>query len=153
MEKKLTAWLKQFLVFLSPDKAKIEVKQTDDKITVKLHLPQASFLIGHRGENIANIRHLIWLYLRQKESWHQKLSLDINDYLAEKENKLIDWAKAEIDKVINSGRPRSFYDLSSYERRLIHLICTDNPLVNSISEDSPRGRILTISLAKDGQEK
>ncbi len=153
MEEKLKDFLNQLLGFLTSEKVEIEVSQAKEgDLRVKIQLPTAAPLIGHRGENIYYLHYLTWLFLRRNYQFEKKLYLDINSYLEEKEEKLRQWAEKEIEKVISTGRPTSFYHLSAYERRLIHLVCAAHPEVESFSHDTPQGRVLTISPATDDKK-
>ncbi len=151
MEEKLRNFLERLLAFLTKEKGKIEIQKEGDDLKISLQLHQAAQLIGRRGENIYYLRHLIWLFLRQQSDFQGKLHLDINQYLYEKEEKMGKWVKQEIEKVVMTNQPASFYNLSPYERRFVHLICAADERVTSSSSDTPRGRVLTI--APSGNEE
>ncbi len=149
MEEKLKRFLNQLLYFLTEGKGEVHLVKEESNLKVLFQVPQAAPLIGHRGENIYYLRHLVWLFLKCQADFSGKLYLDVNNYLQEKGDKLKEWAEQEIEKVIMSGRPVSFYNLSPYERRLIHIVCAADGRVGSHSADTPRGRVLTITPHKN----
>ena len=122
---------------------------------IKTDIPQ--ILIGEKGQTLSEIQHLLKLILKKKiitldsEFSNFILNIDINDYKKKKEEYLKELAKEIADEVSLSKKERTLSPMSSYERRIIHMVLVerDDVITESIGEGTER-RIIIKPFLKAG---
>jgi spoIIIJ-associated protein len=122
--KKIQEIIKNILGFLSLTDDQIKINFTDeDQIQVDISLPEEStgIFIGRRGENIGALRLILSLIISQRTSAWPKLRLNVNDYQEKREEYLIELADDAAQKAQELQREIILPNLSSYERRIVHL--------------------------------
>jgi len=76
--------------------AQITIELKDDCLRVDASVPEAGFLIGHAGENLKALQHILSLVIAKQTNTslgRGGFILDINNYQKERENFLISLAK------------------------------------------------------------
>lgn len=116
----------------------------DESVKVQLDSTQAAFLIGFHGENLRCLQLILSFLIHQKTARWLKLEINVGDYLQKREEQLHKLAMNLAMKAKFSGETQIIPNLSSSERRMIHLILADHPDVSTQSEGEGRQRCLTI---------
>ena len=134
---------------IEADEIEFEEKTEDGKTYLNIVLPDlhAKHFIGARGETLDSLEILVRLAHTDEFKEGEKLTIDINGYRKEREEKLRERALRVAQEVMETGREYIFNDLNSYERYLIHTAVAENPDikgVETISEDDTYGRVLII---------
>jgi spoIIIJ-associated protein len=144
--------------FFGLESEEIEFEETkqDGKFYLNVILPedQAKHFIGTRGETLDALEILTRLAHLDELKEGEKLTIDINGYRKEREEKLRERALRAAQGVVETGREFVFNDLNSYERFLVHsAIGEDQELatVETFSEDDAYGRVLVIRLRTQDQ--
>ncbi|MGD9129417.1 MAG: KH domain-containing protein [Candidatus Woesebacteria bacterium] len=150
----IKSYLKKFFAYLdlAEDEFDIKINETDSRIEFSLDLDknQSSLFIGKNGETLKSIEHLLRTIFQDKEE--KKIVVDINHYKADKDEKVKDRALRKAQLVLDTAKPYLFFDLNSYERHLIHTVIAESESADSletVSEDTPEGRVLTIRLKEE----
>lgn len=129
---------------------KIKVSEKDEAFTVKIETEDSDILIGFHGETLSGFQLILSLILyKQTGSW-LKILVDAGGYREKQEEILRQTAFSAAQKVVSTGQPAELYELSSFERRIIHLALVDHPQVASVSEGEGRERKLVIKLKNNG---
>lgn len=126
----------------------VSITQEEDRVTINLEVADdfKSIFIGSRGETLDAIE-LVVRMVFQHEYPDKKIMFDIGGYREQREARLQEKAIAIANRVLETGRDYSFGRLNSYERYLIHKAVSQDPQladVETISEDTPEGRVLVI---------
>ncbi len=126
----------------------VSIAQDEDHLRVNLELADdfKSIFIGSRGETLDAIELIIRMAFQQEYPDH-KIVFDIGGYREQREQRMQEKAVAIAQRVLETGRDYSFGRLNSYERYLIHKAVSQDPQlaeVETVSEDTPDGRILVI---------
>lgn len=129
---------------------KIDVSEKDETYHVKIETEDSGMLIGFHGETLSGFQLMVGLIIYKKLGSWLKIIVDIGDYRERREENLKQTAKAAVEKVINTGEPVDLYELSSFERRIVHLLLADHPKVISESEGEGKFRKLVIKLRDNG---
>jgi len=116
------------------------------QILVSLKLTDSSFLIGYKGRNLASLQLILALMVKSKLGYWLRVLVDVNDYRKEQKQRLEDMARQAGDKVKESGIPVSLISMSSYERRLCHLVFQDSQDLITESEGDGLNRHVVIKL-------
>jgi len=101
---------------------------------------RASLLIGERGTMIAALEHVIKCMLRKKYNGDIRFTLDINDYRMRGLEDLKQDVKAAAKEVRTYHKEVPLRPMSSFERRIVHLLLAEYPDITteSIGQDSER---------------
>lgn len=116
--------LENLLVKLGVEFSKITVEKKEDKtFAVNIESEEASILIGHHGETIKNLQHILkvlcWSNLKIGEDFN--VVLDIGDYRKKQEESVVNLAERKVEFVRTTNRAQSLPPMSPYFRRVIHM--------------------------------
>lgn len=103
-----------------------------------------NLLIGQHGANIAALLHLVKLAVRKEIPKNGVLSLDVNGYFSEKRGFLEREAQTAVKEVEESGLPVTLRPMLSFERKMIHNLLANHPLVMTESVGIGEGRKILI---------
>lgn len=131
-------------------KAKIQESQGLESILVDIKTPDGNLLIGQRGQSLDAFQHLARVILRKKLNQIINFIVDVNDYRKKKEQYLKDLALDAASKVKSSSEEIELAPMSSYERRIIHLVLAENEEVatESIGEEPERRVVIKPKVKK-----
>lgn len=87
----------------------------------------AGLLIGREGQTLAAVQYMASRILSKSMDAAIHVQLEIGDYKSRQDDKLREIAKALAEKARQTGRPWSTRPLSSYHRRIIHMVLQDEP--------------------------
>lgn len=98
--------------------------------------PRQSFtnmLIGERGGNLAALEHLIKKIIKKKCGEDIKFTLDINDYRMRRLEDLKQDVKGAVREVRLYHKEVPLRSMSSFERRIVHLLLAEYPDITTES--------------------
>jgi spoIIIJ-associated protein len=101
-------------------------------------------LIGFRGRNLAAIQFVLSLIIRSQVGEGIRVLLDVNNYRSEQKVRLEAMVKNLAEKVLATGKEVSMANMSSYERRLCHMVLAEIEGVTSESEGEGEERHIVI---------
>ena len=115
-------------------------------VLVQIQLPedQTGLYIGNHGEGLASLQLVLALMLSQRTGEWLKLSVNINDYKERREESLCFLADNAAAKALELNQEIIIPNLSSYERRVIHLHLESKGEVISESRGEGKNRQLFI---------
>src|SRR3972149_10417795 len=110
------------LLDLAPDQYTVEI-ESEDAVKVSIELPedQTGIYIGHHGEGLTALQLLLSLMISQRTGIWYRVSVNINDYQERREDSLKNLAESAAEKAISLNQEVVLGNLSSYERRIVHL--------------------------------
>lgn len=138
------------LLDLSPDQFSVEVNE-DDSVKVSIQLPedQTGIYIGHHGEGLGSLQLLLSLMISQRTSKWYRVTVNINDYQERREDSLRNLAETAAEKAISLNQEVVLGNLSSYERRIVHLHLEQHGGVTTQSRgEEPLRQLLVIPINK-----
>lgn len=124
IEKVIKETLEDILIRLGTEYSEITVeKKDDDTYLANIESEEASRLIGHHGETIYSLQHILkvlcWAKAKSKEEFN--IVLDVGHYRQKQEEKVLTLAERKVDFVRKTKRAQSLPPMSPYFRRVIHL--------------------------------
>lgn len=127
----------------------VSVEQNEDVYNVQVETESAGILIGRRGETISAfqliLRQIIYSSLKKDDTTPPfKVTVNVGDWLEKREVSIRSLVQDAIERTKASGEPQYIYDLTSYERRLAHMIVSEVEGVVSESEGEGRERHLIV---------
>ena len=123
------------------------VKGKDVKIT--LEGEAAGMLIGHHGETLDAVQYLANLTANkgdEDKDDYSKITVDIENYRAKREETLRTLARRMAARVRKNGRNMTLEPMNPYERRIIHSEIQDIEGVSTYSIGSDDNRKIVICL-------
>ena len=140
---KAVAYLNNILVNLGCNDIDIKVATRDNGAVIILEGEGLGVVIGHRGETLDALQHLVSLAAGNGGGYY-KVTLNIGDYRQKREQTLVSLAKRMSNQVIRTGRRRTLEPMRPYERRIIHTTVQDIEGVESSSVGEGANRRVVI---------
>ena len=122
-----------------------ENKETT-QASVSIEVSNPASLIGFRGKNLSFLQLILGLMVKNTLGEWIRVVLDINKYRDEQKIRLESMTMNLADKVIASGKLVAMMPMSSFERRICHMLIATRDDVVSESEGEGEGRHLVIKL-------
>ncbi len=104
----------------------------------------SNFLIGQYGANLQAIQHLSRLIVRKSLPEKIRFTLDVNFYRQQKNQSVIEQARAAADEALDQHRAIFLKPMSTYERRIVHLELSKNPQVSTESVGEGEERKIVV---------
>jgi spoIIIJ-associated protein len=123
----------------------IQEEEEVNYINVNLEGENLSELIGFHGKVFDSIQNILGLIVNKQLDLHEyRLLLEINDYRAQREDYLKQYAqRAAMDVKMNKSS-LELTPMNPFERRIIHMILKDDPEVETESTGEGNDRRVII---------
>ena len=121
-----------------------QIQKEEDLITVSLKSDEPGVLIGYHGQTLNALQQIITLMAFKKFDQWLRILVDVGDYREKRKEALERMAQNAAQKVKISGQNEILPPMSSFERRIIHLVLANHPEVETISEDEGSQRHIII---------
>ncbi|MDD4784902.1 MAG: hypothetical protein PHH12_00380 [Candidatus Shapirobacteria bacterium] len=130
------------------EKAFVEdMEGEENQVLVGITVANPAGLIGFRGRNLASIQFVLSLIIRSQIGEGIRVLLDVNNYRGEQKVRLEGMVKSLAEKVLSNGKEVSMANMSSYERRICHMVLVGIEGVTSESEGEGEERHIVIKKA------
>ena len=104
-----------------------EIENKGDSAVIRISGGDSAVLIGHHGETLDQLQHLVNLAANKRDTNEEsgehnyfKITVDVEDYRAKREQTLRSLAKRMAVKVKKYKKNVALEPMSAYERRIIH---------------------------------
>lgn len=132
------------------DKSDSKKTTPDKNYTVNIKSEESGLLIGHHGETINSLQLLIGVILYKKLGKWVRVLVDIGDYRKMREESIKEMVNRIAAEVEQSGRGVELPFLSPLERRIVHMMLSENSKVMSESTGEGRDRRVMIKPRLNG---
>lgn len=127
-----------------------EISVSEDKeneaIVVTVDTQEAGILIGRHGETISAFQLILnQIINRGEENW-QRILVDCGDYRSRQEESLRNLALSTAEQVKETGEAKALYDLTPAQRRVVHMVLSEDSDIVTESEGEGRERHLVVRL-------
>lgn len=122
----------------------VEIKEQKDEagsvLVCNVKTEESSFLIGQYGVNLQSLQHIARLLVRKKTEEKTNFIVDVNSYREEKNTSIEKMAEDLAGRVLREKRAIVMRPMSPYERRLVHMVLSENDQIKteSIGEGEER---------------
>jgi len=123
-----------------------DVEGEEGQVLVSVTVENPANLIGLRGRNLASIQLILGLLIKNKLGEWVRVLLDVNNYRNEQKIRLENMAKNLAQKVLDTQQPVAMAIMSSYERRICHLVLQEIEGIESESEGEGEERHIVIKI-------
>lgn len=130
---------------LTEDQITIEIADGENvNIAIKLPQESAGIFVGHHGEGLSALRMIFSLIIFQRFAVWPKLHLNVNDYQERREETLKELAQDAAQRAVNLQKEIILPNLSSFERRIIHMFLSEFPGIKTESRGEAPFRQMVI---------
>ncbi len=138
------AYLKSMIDGLKVEDAKISAQFVDGTVEMTVECDDYGIIIGRRGETLDSLQYLTSLAIKNVTNKYVRVSLNVGDYRAKREETLKALATKNANYVARSGRRYTFEPMNPYERRIIHTAVQEVEGVTSRSVGNGMDRRVVI---------
>lgn len=122
--------------------AAVEVGENEDEISLTVATEASGRLIGHHGETLAAIQHIMGM-LARRSGERRRVNVDIGGYKQAREYYLRQAAAQAAERVLQSGQEEEMRPMNPAERRIVHQALTERGDVETESRgEEPKRRIV-----------
>lgn len=125
---------------------KTVITEEEETVRVNIETEQSGALIGYHGEGLVSLQLLLNIIVHKKTGEWQKVVVNVGDYREKREEYLKNLALSAANKVRETQRQFFLNDLSSFERRIVHMVLSEEKDIETASEGEGRDRKLVIKL-------
>ena len=143
MDEKIKKYIEEFFTTLGIS-ANVSASETDEEYNLVLDTEDSGMIIGYHGETLESLQLVLSLALAKKTGVFKRVSIEVGDYKKNREEWLRKLASDSKEKAISQQREVVLSDLKAWERRVIHLMLSDDKEVVSESSGEGRDRVLVV---------
>lgn len=131
----------------------IVVESDGVNITYHVTSDDSAVIIGKRGQNLEAMQYLVDKIVNKHTLDKKRVLIDVEGYLEKRRENLERMAIRMSDKVRKTGKPSTISQMSSQDRRIVHLALKDNKSVRTQSMGEGYYRRLVIFPKKTRSRK
>jgi len=121
MKDTITQIAETFFEKLGADYSDLQVSEEAENIfRISVKSDDSHLLIGPHGKNLDVLNLLLRLLISKQCEWHITIHLEVNDYLEQKDKKLLSFINTKIAYVKESGKEIILPFFTAYERKKVH---------------------------------
>lgn len=121
-------------------------EETDEQFQVHLETDESGLIIGRHGETLNSLQLLIGVIVYKHTGAWRRIIVDVGDYRKAREESIKEMVRRIMTEVSESGQPATLPFLTPLERRIVHLVVSENERFLSESHGEGKDRRLTIQL-------
>ncbi|MCL5784642.1 MAG: KH domain-containing protein [Patescibacteria group bacterium] len=153
MEARVSEVLENILGLLALE-GSFEVVEGPEEVTVSIETSDAGRLIGFKGETLDALQLIVnQIVSRQGVEEYKRVVIDVAGWRKSKEGDLERRARNWADEVKENGQEIELEPMPAWQRRVIHMVVSEIPGVESESMGEGRERHLVIKPASKGSSK
>ena len=143
---KILEEITQELFELLQMKVTFVIKKEEEVFIIQLKTEDPGVLIGYHGQALTALQQMITMMSFKKSGEWVRILVDVEDYREKRKEILGEMAMSIAEKVKISGLSQVLSPMSSFERRVVHLILADHPEVETVSEGEGDQRHIIVKL-------
>ena len=127
-------------------KVTFTIKKEEEVFVIQLKTEDPGVLIGYHGQALAALQQMITMIAFKKNGEWVRVLVDVEDYREKRKEVLERMAISMAEKVKVSGKSQLLPPMSSFERRIVHVILAERPEVETVSEGEGDQRHIVVKL-------
>jgi spoIIIJ-associated protein len=133
--------------------ATISIKEESNRIFFNVTGGNSAVLIGKRGQTLDAIQYLVDKIVNNKRKERAAVQVDVEGYLEKRRISLEKTAVRLAEKVKRTGKPATFGQMNSHDRRIVHIALKNDSMVRTQSMGEGIVRKLVIFPKKNSSRK
>ena len=121
-----------------------EFEGDEGELILDLDGEDLSVLIGRHGSTIQSFQQMVSLITSIKLGYKYPVTIDVHGYKSRQKNKLEDLAYKMANKALNQNRKVNLRPMSPYDRRIIHMVLSDEQDVETYAVGEGKDRHVVI---------
>lgn len=122
----------------------VSVEEKEEGFAVSIDTEDSSLLIGYHGENLESFQLILALMVSKKLGEFKRILVNVGDYRERREERLKEMAVRVKQEVLDKKEEVTIPNLSSSDRRVIHLFFQEDEDVSSESVGEGKERTLIV---------
>ena len=122
----------------------VNVTTEDESVSVHIDTEQSGAIIGYHGEGLIAFQLILNIIANKDTGAWQRIVVNVGDYRQKREEYLKNLALNVAERVKSTNQPTVLTNLSSFERRIIHICLSEDNQIESYSEGEGKDRKLII---------
>ncbi len=143
--------LAEELLSLMSLKSTVSVYEDKENEAIRIDIDaggEAGLIIGNRGKTLQAIQSLLGIILKRRTQVWTRVIVNVSDWREKEEERLNKLALQVAQRAKETGEPQQLYNLTSSQRRIIHLTLSGDSEVKTESVGEGIDRCLVISSNK-----
>ena len=144
-DKKVLKEVASELLKLMGVNVEIEVEEDKENEALLVNIKsdeEAGLLIGNRGRTINSIQIILGMIYRQKTGEWKRIN--VADWREKEQTRLESLAEITSQRALDTGEPQSLYNLTSAQRRIVHMSLSENNQIETESAGEGKDRYLLV---------
>jgi Predicted RNA-binding protein len=131
--------------------ATVEIGMGSETSKLNVRGNELGVLIGRRGEKLASLQHIVNLIVAKHEGQWTRVAVDVENYRGRREEQLREVADRAAKRVVQTGKIIQLEAMPAVERRIIHMLLSENGKVRTQSVGvEPSRRVVILPATKVG---
>ncbi len=122
----------------------VSVSEDENGYQVAVDTQENALLIGKHGNTLSALEYVLGQIVAEKQGEYKRVIVEVGGYREEREEYLQDLANRLKEEVIETGAEKTIRGLKPWERRLIHMLLSEDESVVTESSGEDRDRVLVI---------
>ena len=127
--------------------AKIDVSEDPENEAIVVNLDadeETGLLIGRRGETLSSIQLILGIMARNATGEWERVIVNVGDWREKEEERLKALAFAAAQRAKETGADQPLYNLSPAQRRIVHLVLSEEDGIETESLGEGAERYLVV---------
>lgn len=140
---------KLFSLMGTKAKGKVSFDKENNAIRVDIDTEdETGLLIGSRGETVNAIQTSLGMMLKNELNGWVRVLVNIGDWREKQEEQLKDLATQAAERARETGEPQTLYNLSPAQRRIVHMVLSEEKDLDTESFGEEEERYLVVKPKK-----
>ena len=152
-QEKAKATLEKIINFITDDgEVQIINKEGIEEIVLEIKTSNSGILIGKHGHTLDALQYIVNVIVNKEidESERRRIIIDTEGYREKREEIVSKYAHEKAEIVKRTGKKIDLCSMNSAERRIVHLVLQEDPLLVTYSEGTEPFRKIVIALKENG---
>ncbi len=139
------------LLELMGTKAKAIATEDKESEAIKVDIEtetETGLLIGRHGETLDALQVVLGMMLFQETKEWTRIFINVGDWREKQEEQLKSLAIQAAERARETGEPQTLFNLNASQRRIVHMVLTDEKDIESESSGEGKERFLVIKQTK-----
>lgn len=152
-QEKAKLTLEKIINFITDDgEVQIINKEGIEEIVLEIKTSNSGILIGKHGHTLDALQYIVNIIVNKEidESERRRIIIDTEGYREKREETVSKYAHEKAEIVKRTGKKIDLYSMNSAERRIVHLVLQEDPLLVTYSEGTEPFRKIVIAPKENG---